>query len=579
MQRLTQTLERLWNKQHENNHQLNLWQCFPYVALLAWTGLLLVASNGQQSLLAHDEGWYATQARWIVQTGDWVTPQWWSEPVYDRTIGIQWLIALCYQLFGISDGVARLPSLVACLLAIMLTYAIGKRLLAASIAWMGAAILPLCSLWLQYGRMAVQDIVLTCLELLGIWALLQAETSDRRRLVWGMVAGTTVGLGFLIKSIMIVLPIVALSPYLLHHHRHFRNPGLYLGVVIGFLPVSLWLWLSYQRYGLMPFQQLFGHLFMLGSKQFHADAGLLYYFWNIPLNAFPWALLALVGIGVVGYQLLVSHPSPLVIGHWLLGVQRIKDNRQITNHEGQTLPRISLLLYPLILFAALTVFSTRTPYYALQLYPFVGLFAAVALVWLANQAKSGITLVVSYGVGGLAIVLLIMGLLAIAGMIPIPVEFRVYGVLLCILGGGWLLLPWLWQRKQLRQWLAIWLLAPWLTLAVAGVVGLWGNYNPDVKATLASAQLSSVLQHHAVSVVVHDLQPEEHKTWVLLSFYTPQLGRSLPSLSALPVGSYAWVSPRVAIEPAEGYQVVASLRNWRLVLCKLNLTGNQPPGS
>jgi 4-amino-4-deoxy-L-arabinose transferase-like glycosyltransferase len=461
----------------------------------------------------------------------------------------------------------------------MLTYAIGKRLLAASIAWMGAAILPLCSLWLQYGRMAVQDIVLTCLELLGIWALLQAETSDRRRLFWGMVAGTTVGLGFLIKSIMIVLPIVALSPYLLHHHRHFRNPGLYLGVVIGFLPVSLWLWLSYQRYGLMPFQQLFGHLFMLGSKQFHADAGLLYYFWNIPLNAFPWALLALVGIGVVGYQLLVSHPSSLVIGHWLLGVQKIKDNRQITNHEGQTLPRISLLLYPLILFAALTVFSTRTPYYALQLYPFVGLFAAVALVWLANQAKSGITLVVSYGVGGLAIVLLIMGLLAIAGMIPIPVEFRVYGVLLCILGGGWLLLPWLWQRKQLRQWLAIWLLAPWLTLAVAGVVGLWGNYNPDVKATLASAQLSSVLQHHAVSVVVHDLQPEEHKTWVLLSFYTPQLGRSLPSLSALPVGSYAWVSPRVAIEPAEGYQVVASLRNWRLVLCKLNLPGNQPPGS
>ncbi|MCS6814903.1 MAG: glycosyltransferase family 39 protein [Cyanobacteria bacterium] len=544
--------------------------CRPYLTLMGWTGLLLVASNGQQSLMAHDEGWYATQARWIVETGDWITPQWWGQPVYDRTIGLQWLIALCYQLAGISDGVARLPSLAACLGAVALTYAIGKRLLTPHLAWTGAAILPLCSLWLQYGRMAVQDIVLTCLELLGIWALLQAEADDRQRSWWGLLAGMTVGLGFLIKSIMILLPIVALVPYLLTHRRHFTNLGLHLGLVIGAIPVCLWFWFSYQQYGLLPFQQLFGHLFHLGSQQFHADAGFLYYGWNIPINAFPWALLAVVGLLIGHGSQVIGHPSPKNNGQ-LLVTGAIKDDDTSTGAITPLAPfpissASSLLyLYPLLLLAALTVFSTRTPYYALQLYPFIGLWAAVALSWLTHRASPSITAGVSYGVAGLAIVLLVAAAILSLGIIPGSAEFRWYALPVWLLAGGWLALPWIWHRRQVQRWLATFLLAPWLALAGAGIVGLWGNYNPDVKAALTNSQLASVLQAHPVSVVVKDLQPEEHKTWVLLSFYSPRLGRSLASLADLPLGEYAWVSPGASADVDRRYATIATIRNWKLV--------------
>lgn len=544
--------------------------CQPYFMLLGWTGLLLVASNGQQSLMAHDEGWYATQARWMVETGDWITPQWWGQPVYDRTIGLQWLIAVCYQLVGISDGVARLPSLLACLGSGVLTYTIGKRLLAPPVAWLGAAILPLCSLWLQYGRMAVQDIVLTCLELLGIWALLQAETDDRRRSWWGLLAGMTVGLGFLIKSIMILLPIVALAPYLLTHRRHFMNIGLCLGLAIGAIPVCLWFWFSYQQYGLLPFQQLFGHLLHLGSQQFHTDAGFLYYFWNIPINAFPWALLAVVGL-LIGYRLQgIGHPF-LEDNRQPLVMSAVTDDDTSTEQVNPLAPfsissAFSLLyLYPLLLLAALTVFSTRTPYYALQLYPFISLWAAVALSWLADRAMPNITAKVSYGMAVLAIVLLVAASALSLGIIPVAAEIRWYALPVWLLAGGWLALPWFWHQKQVQLWLATFLLAPWLALAGAGVVGLWGNYNPDLKAALTSSQLASVLEVHPVSVVVKDLQPEEHKTWVLLSFYSPRLGQSLASLADLPLGEYAWVSPGAAATVDQRYTTIATIRNWRLV--------------
>ncbi|NJL09200.1 MAG: hypothetical protein HC908_00115 [Calothrix sp. SM1_7_51] len=62
-------------------------------------------------------------------------------------------------------------------------------------------------------------------------------------MLWGILAGSTFGLGFLIKGFMIFLPGVAIFPYLLltlRHKRHLTNPGLYLGLILGAIPVFIW---------------------------------------------------------------------------------------------------------------------------------------------------------------------------------------------------------------------------------------------------------------------------------------------------------------------------------------------------
>ena len=60
----------------------------------------LLFSFGKRSYIGFDEGFYALQARWILEKGNWTIPLWWDEYVLDRTIGLQFLIAKSQDLFG-----------------------------------------------------------------------------------------------------------------------------------------------------------------------------------------------------------------------------------------------------------------------------------------------------------------------------------------------------------------------------------------------------------------------------------------------------------------------------------------------
>ena len=60
----------------------------------------LIFYFGKRSYIAFDEGFYALQARWILEKGNWTIPLWWDEYVLDRTIGLQFLIAKSQDLFG-----------------------------------------------------------------------------------------------------------------------------------------------------------------------------------------------------------------------------------------------------------------------------------------------------------------------------------------------------------------------------------------------------------------------------------------------------------------------------------------------
>ena len=62
--------------------------------------LPLLVYFGERSLIAYDEGFYALQARWIIEKSNWIGPMWWDEVTSDRTNGIQFLIALSKKFFG-----------------------------------------------------------------------------------------------------------------------------------------------------------------------------------------------------------------------------------------------------------------------------------------------------------------------------------------------------------------------------------------------------------------------------------------------------------------------------------------------
>ncbi|OUL37728.1 phospholipid carrier-dependent glycosyltransferase [Nostoc sp. T09] len=548
----TRVLPSLWR-------QIYVFARLPYVTLLIWLLPLLLCNSGQNSLMAHDEGYYAGRARQMFESGDWIAP--WGN-AHHKTPGPYWLIASSYQLFGVSEFSARIPSAIAGIFCLVTIYEIGKILLGKKVAWLAATILSVEFLWLQSCRLAAPDIPMILLVLLAILSFLKAEIHHKYSYYWLFIAGLSFGLGFLMRSLMIFLPMIALLPYLIGEHRrhhHLANPMLYLGLAVGLIPTLAWLWLSWSRYGYESFNRLLGFVVELGSEDRNHN-GVLFYFWNIPLKSFPWGFFSLIGLAVVLHRPIARYQLILV------GV-------------------------PLVWFTELSIFSTRLSHYALGLYPFIALLAALGLDWLGRIYQRGFTHSttsqqkhkgnillslmretreklprnLSYAFGVLGIVLLLVSTFA---LISDDFDIDQQATLGLILGLGWLILPLVWigryhfGKKFLTDnyWIACWLLPCWLTLAMTGSLGLLSDYNPTFKAFFQQPAIASILQNHPVSFA-----QVEDKNSVLLNFYTPIPGPRVDAISQLPALSYAWISAPEQPQLSTPYQVIATLQEYQLI--------------
>ena len=552
-----------------------------------WPGLLLfvplLVSVAPRSFLAHDEGYYALQARWISEGGQWLAPLWWGEPVFDRTIGVQWLIAGAYRLLGVHAWVAHLPSLVAAVACLGLTAALARQLgvgslpaasplgsgaaeraggtglvdppvspspAASSNGWLAALLLALTPLWINYAHLASQDMPLLAVELVGLYALVRARPGASP--LWGLLAGLSVGPAFLIKGFMVAVPLVAIAPFGGLQRRHLLGrPALWLGLGLGGLPVLAWLGLSLGAFGPEVVGGLVSKLHYLSQSDVYSG-GPLYYLWNIPANTAPWVLLALVG-------------------WWRLG-----RGKPLGGTQGRE-QRLVLLVYPLLMLVVLSAFRTKTPYYGLQLTPMLAIVAAQVLQrW--SQAGRARPRGLAWGLAGLG------GLLATAGLgllwpgaplaralqldpAQLPGGLLPYGLAALALGGSWLLIPF---GRRPRALLAAAVLGPWLALVLLVQAGLFSDRSPALRAALAEPVLARALGQGPVAVVAPEpLSGEAHAQLILLALASPQLGPRIPSPDGLPAGGLAWVQGvQAARDQSSTLEVVAggeTLGDWALV--------------
>ncbi len=586
------------------------WTGFPYLSLLIWMLPLLLLGIGNNSLMAHDEGLYAWRSRFMYDSGDWINP--WGTP-HHKTPGFYWSIAVFYSLFGISEISVRLPSMVGGILSVLLVYEIGKLLLNKKVAWLAAAILSVEFLWLQYSRLGTPDVSMVFLVLLGILSLLKAELNPKHRYIWGLIAGFSFSLGFLFRSFMIFLPIVALSPYLILQHRrhnHLANPMLYVGFLLGLAPTIIWLRLSYLRFGGDSFAKLINFVTKLNSSERHNN-NWIYYFWNVPIIAFPWSLFSLFGTGLLIRDLLSKYNYQ---SERYSGLNRVRDayntsfkntslasplsNRTIEKEElkyFKYLNYYSLIIgFPLVFLIEISIFSTRTSHYSLCLYPFIALLAAVALNWLGkiwNQqnkefkiqniplfskfylrslyiSSTRILQTLNYTFGTLGMILLLTGTIVFF-ISDSDGEIRNYAIIGLVLGLGWLTLPLIWIARcrfgeniiTARYWIGAWLISAWLSLAVTGSLGLLSNYNPDFQAFLQQPEINQTLKNHPINFV-----NVGGKTGVLINFYTPKHGKRININEVeIPASGYAWIPQKQASEISQPYRVIGEVQKYQLI--------------
>jgi len=309
-------------------------------------------SFGKRSYIAFDEGFYALQARWILDKGNWTIPLWWDEYVLDRTIGLQFLIAKSQAIFGRNMFSAYLPTTAAAILMLFITYKLHEEFFNKKYAIISPLILATTYIWFDYSHLATQDIIYSCLVTIGVFSLVKIKNKDNKFYIF--LFGIWIGLSFMMKTFLVFVPLLSLLPYLYIKKNFLFSKFFWLGLLIGFIPYLLW------SFSINPYLEkniifyLFEKFYSLSNKNTFTNP-FYYYFWNVPVTFLPWSFFAIIGT--------------------IFNIFNRNENKYI------------LSIFPLILIATLSIFSTKTPYYTLQISSIFSLNTFVGIKYLFNSKK------------------------------------------------------------------------------------------------------------------------------------------------------------------------------------------------
>ena len=168
----------------------------------------LAIGLGAWALFEPDEGRNAEIAREMLLTGDWVVPHLNGLPFLDKPPLLFWAIAAGFRALGEHEWVARLPSMLAAIATIAVTYALGRALVGRRAAVTAAIVLATSPMVLGFARLAIFDMPLTAFVTFAIYALVRARI-DEDAWPWIPLAGFAIGLALLTKGpVGLALPLI-----------------------------------------------------------------------------------------------------------------------------------------------------------------------------------------------------------------------------------------------------------------------------------------------------------------------------------------------------------------------------------
>ncbi len=184
--------------------------------------LALLAGIGMRQPSPPDEPRFVLAARAMVDSGNWLLPHRGSELYAEKPPVFMWMQAASHTVFGGWNLAFLVPSLLAGLLTLWLTWDLARRLWNRRVAWWAVLALFSC---LQFGLMAKRaqiDMVLVAMTTLAMWGLLR-HLLEGRNLGALWLAGFAAGLGTVTKGVGF-LPLLVLLPWALWRWRSRDQP-------------------------------------------------------------------------------------------------------------------------------------------------------------------------------------------------------------------------------------------------------------------------------------------------------------------------------------------------------------------
>ena len=153
----------------------------PRRALILLTAALLTffLGLGRGAIGDSDEAFYAEAAREMVESGDWLTPHYNYELRFQKPVLYYWLAASASLAGGPTEAAARLPSALAGLGLVVVTFFTARRWFGADVAWVAGLIVATNFGYYSMARMALPDLPLALLIAVATWAALESVIAGR----------------------------------------------------------------------------------------------------------------------------------------------------------------------------------------------------------------------------------------------------------------------------------------------------------------------------------------------------------------------------------------------------------------
>ncbi len=212
-----------------------------YALLLAVSAALTLPNLGSTSLWDMDEGVNAQAAREMRDADTWIIPTFNFQLRTAKPALLYWLQRGSYAAFGVSEWSARLPSVLAGWLAVLLTYELARRMFCRATGLLAGVVLASV---LQFGMLshaATPDATLLLFTLLTIFAFWVGHLNESRR--WFVPTAAACGLAMLTKGpVGVVLPGLVICSYLAWNRelRRLLDRRLGFGLLAFVLVAGSW---------------------------------------------------------------------------------------------------------------------------------------------------------------------------------------------------------------------------------------------------------------------------------------------------------------------------------------------------
>jgi 4-amino-4-deoxy-L-arabinose transferase-like glycosyltransferase len=260
--------------------------------------LVLLVLAALRPLAVPDEGRYGEVGRWMLQSGDWLTPRSNGIPFFHKPPLLYWMQAMSLSVFGINAWALRLVPAFHAALMLLALYLSGRRIAGEVVARRAAIMLGTSLTFLVGGQYVNHDMMVAAWIGVAIWcfalAFLGHGKPDAALARWGFVA---CALGMLSKGLIgFVLPGLVIFLWLLWTRR--LKQIVYLpwasGLALFALIVVPWFALVQQKYpGFLRYMFWHQQFERYTAQTFNNQQPAWFYLVALVLLLFPWVFFAL----------------------------------------------------------------------------------------------------------------------------------------------------------------------------------------------------------------------------------------------------------------------------------------------